>query len=1183
MNMKSFIIALCFALISLVSYAQNIRINEAMSSNGRVIVDSDNDASDWIELFNAGTRPINLVGFGLSDDKHEPFKWTFPDYTINPDGFLVVFASDKNRREPPVYWNTIISRGDEWQYLVPDAEPASSWRQNSFNDSGWLTGKSGFGMGDDDDATVINISRSIFLRKKFILSHPEQIKQIALHMDYDDGFVAYLNGVEIARANMEGTGSFPRFDAMASVEHEALIYTRNSPEKFLVSNPGPLLQQGENVVAIQVHNVNNNSNDFTAIPFVSVGTATEPVEPRIVEVLKLANIEFHTNFKLDADGESVYLTNYSGVLVDSVRIKSSYLNTSYGRSSKYASNWAVFDPSTPGAMNSGIEYSGEMAAKPVFNIQGGIFPSALKVAITAANPKDTIYYTLDGSIPTQASQRVVGEIDVPISRVIKARIIKAGLLPGEVVTNSYILYNNTKMPVVSISMNPDDLWDFNKGIYVDGPNWTPKSPHLGANYWMEWEKKCHMEIMETTGNRVVDMDAGVKIFGNYSRAHPQKSLAIYARKAYGTDEINYKIFKERPFDSYKNIVLRNSGNDWNNTMFRDGLMSGLTYGLNMLQQAFRPATIFINGEYWGIQNIREKINEHMISQHYKVDPDDIIMLERNAKPVLGPPDDYLTMVRFLENNGLASQANYDQMLEWIDVNSFIDYFASEIYFRNYDWPGNNIRYWKTNNEQGRWRWILYDTDFGMGIWNTSPADNSLEAATTPNGPAKPNPPWSTLMLRRMLENPSFRDQFVSRFADLLNSNFRGENVNRAIDQKRDAIVDEIDRHLRRWNGSKDYWLNNVMIMRNFATARPGHVFGHIQSKFNFQSPQYITVEADSLHGLVQLNSLRLSKFPWRGFYFPNVPVTLTALPKVGYRFVRWTGIGTGNNSATIKVVPQANLVISAIFVPDEKHYDNVVINEISYNNNGSSDPGDWIELTNKGEMDIDISGWKITDSDPSHQYVFAAHTILRAKDHLVLSNDLTQMNQVFPGVKNLYGPFSFGLSNSQDAVRLYSHEGQLIDEVSYRNTQPWKTGDMTKLWSLELTNPSLDNNAGVNWALSVNHGTPGTHNASYSPNAVEELPVATGADHEVKNFPNPFSDGTYLEFELDKPGKYRISIFDIHGHTLKTFSGGDQFSTAYTIYWDGYDGSGKMISPGVYLYRLEANGRNTIKRMVKVK
>jgi len=361
------------------------------------------------------------------------------------------------------------------------------------------------------------------------------------------------------------------------------------------------------------------------------------------------------------------------------------------------------------------------------------------------------------------------------------------------------------------------------------------------------------------------------------------------------------------------------------------------------------------------------------------------------------------------------------------------------------------------------------------------------------------------------------------------------------------------------------------------------VFDHIRQQFSYQNPQVITAKADSMQGLIQLNSLKLSNFPWKGSYFPNVPITLTALPKVGYRFVKWTGITTGSNLSTVKVAPQANLVISAVFEPDGNHYQDIVINEISFNNDAVANPGDWIELTNRGQFDIDISGWKITDSDPNHQFVFAANTWLMANDHLVVSNDVALLSSVFPGVKNLYGPFNFGLSSSLDAVKLYSSEDQLVDEVSYGNTAPWPTATMDELWSVELKNPNSDNSSGANWVLSVNSGTPGMRNTPYIPDAIEQLPVASNSPQLLQNYPNPFSDGTYLEFRMDKPGKYRVSIFDVNGRALKILNGDDQFSSVHTLYWDGKDDGGKMVPPGIYFYRLEANGNSDMERMVKVK
>lgn len=1181
--MKFFILALFLAFFNMLSTAQPFRINEVMSSNGGLVTDSDGDPSDWIELYNSGSASINLNGYGLSDNKSEPFKWVFPSYNVNPGEYLLTFASGKDRKETPAYWNVVISQGDDWKYLVPTAEPTTNWRVSTFDDTSWLSGKSGFGMGDNDDATIVTVPTSIFLRKKFNIDNLEEVKELVFYMDYDDGFVAYLNGQEIARAMMDGRGSLPLYNVLASGSHEATMYNNGTPQMFRVNNPTALLKKGENILAIQVHNQTTTSSDLSAIPFLALSTYYKPESVRSVPLLKLNNAEFHTNFKLDADGESLYLTSPSGTLVDSVRISPLMNNYSFGRSFKDFTQWTVFLSPTPGKENGGEEVIGEKPAKPVFSLPGGVYTAASRLLITSPTKGDTIYYTTDGTLPTKNSKRVIGEIDITSTKVVKARILKAGMLPGDVVTNSYIIYNNNKLPVVSISMNPDDLWDYNTGIYVDGPGWTSENPHFGANYWMDWERACHFELMETNGEKATEVDAGISVFGNWSRANPQKSLAIYCRKAYGYDEIDYKIFSERPYKKYKNIVLRNSGNDWNNSMFRDGLVHGLTYGLDLDQQAYRPSILFLNGEYWGIQNIREKINEHMVAQHHDIDSDSITILENHGTVIRGDATDYWTMFSFLENNSLASQTNYNKMLSWIDVDSFIDYWATQIYVNNRDWPGNNIRYWKTNDASGKWRWILYDTDFGMGIWNSSATENSMTFALEPNGPTWPNPSWSTLIFRRLVENPVFVKQFVNRFADLLNTNFKSETVTKAVELKSEAIASEIDNHLIRWNGSKDYWLQNVQQMKSFAAIRATYVRGHIRQQFNYQLPQIVTANVDSTQGLIQLNSLLLRNYPWKGYYFPDVPITLTAIPKVGYKFVKWTGITTGSISATVKVNPQAFLTVTAIFEPDGNHYEDVVINEISFNNSAATDPGDWIELYNKGSYDIDISGWKITDSDANHQYIFAANTVLKANEYLVVSNDLTLMNSAFSVQKNLYGPFNFGLSATSDAVKLFSQGGQLIDEVNYSNTLPWPTGSVDNLWSLELKNPSLDNNNGASWVLSQNNGTPGLRNSSYVTSSVDKIVADEGKNELLQNYPNPFSEGTYLEFKLEKPGKYSISVMDINGRVLRILKGDDASSSVYTIYWDGKDESGKAVPAGIYLYRLETDTYGEMKRMIKVK
>lgn len=991
--LKFFVLALCLISLVLYSTAHPLRINEVMSSNSGALTDQSGDTPDWIEIYNYGTSPLNLGGYGLSDKKGKPFQWIFPSCILYPGKYLIVFASGKDLR---------------------------------------------------------------------------------------------------------------------------------------------------------------------------VG-------------------ELHTNFKIDADGESVYLVTPGCSLVDSVQIDALKINTSYGRTVKDPSAWAVFTTSTPGKENAGTGFPPGDVGVPVFSLSGGIYSAELKISLRAPGNSDTIYYTLNGSEPTRSSSRVIREISIPTSKVLKARIIKSGMMPGDIVTNSYIIYDNNKLPVVSISMDSLVLFDKVTGMYMPGPNAEALDPHFGANYWQDWERACHFEMMETAGNRVIDLDLGMKIFGNWSRAKAQKSLAFYCRKGYGAEFLKYKIFGERPFDEFKNIVLRNSGNDWNTTMFRDGLMSGLTYGLNMVQMAFRPATIFVNGRYWGILNIREKINEHFIASNYDVKADDVIMLQNNGEVLRGKADDWWKMYNFLDQNSMITTANYEQVASQIDISSFIDYFASQIYFANHDWPGNNIKYWKTTDPASRWRWILFDTDFGMGGYNSYASSNSLASATDPAGPGWPNPPWSTLMLRKLLENREFRDQFVTRFEDLMNSTFLPDRIIKAIDEKSARIDGEIGFHLKRWNGgNQTSWLARVQVMKTFATNRPNYMFTHIQQKFVFQTQQIITVNADSLAGSVQLNSLKLNKFPWKGAYFPNIAITATAIPNAGYRFLRWEGVTTNSGSATIQLAPKANLVLTAVFESDGSHYEDIVINEISFNNDAQPDPGDWIEIYNKGKYDIDLSGWKLTDSDSTHQYVFTPNTWIKSNDYLVVSNDLTKMNAVFGSVKNQAGPFEFGLGNMTDAVRLYSPANELIDEVNYSNVVPWQPFELTESWSLELTNPAKDNNLGQNWVLSLENGTPGLRNTPYILNEIEELPLTQETVVLKQNYPNPFRDGTYIEFELDKPDKYRISVLDVNGRLIRILNDNNQLSTLHSLYWDGTDDTGKPVTSGVYFYRLECNGFSEMKRMVKM-
>ncbi len=217
-------------------YSQSIRLNEIMASNTSTIVDDDGEYSDWIEIYNSGNSAINLNGMYLSDDPLDLMKWQFGDLLIDPNNYILVFASDKDRTGEPFYWNNVIDWGDEWKYIVPNSELPVNWNSIDFNDNNWQTGPSGIGYGDDDDETIIPSTISLFARKIFNVNDKENIINAILHIDFDDAFVAYLNGVEIARENIGTVGIQPSFDQLARDDgFEAHIFDGGFPSRYDIS------------------------------------------------------------------------------------------------------------------------------------------------------------------------------------------------------------------------------------------------------------------------------------------------------------------------------------------------------------------------------------------------------------------------------------------------------------------------------------------------------------------------------------------------------------------------------------------------------------------------------------------------------------------------------------------------------------------------------------------------------------------------------------------------------------------------------------------------------------------------------------------------------------------------------------------------------------------------------------
>lgn len=1149
-----------------------------MSLNRDFLTDGDGDFSDWFELYNGSGEAMNLGGYAVSDDPGESRKWVFPDISVAAGGYLLLFASGKDRRDHVGHWETVIERGDRWSYRPGTSEPPASWHTPAFDDGGWREGPSGFGYGDRDDATVVPDILSIYLRRAFRVEDSEGVLRSVLHLDYDDAFVAYLNGREVARSNIGEPGVRPSFDQVADAYGEAVLYRHGEPQAYEI--PIDYLVPGENLLAIQVHNISLSSSDLSAIPFLTLGLSSPPPDARgTPEAIDLQLIHLHANFRLSAGGEALTLSDREGDPVDSIEFPSLPAGASFGRERDGGGSWVFFDEPSPGLSNgAGRGYTG-IAGEPVLSHESGHYSSPIHLTIAVAAGDSPIYYTLDGSEPDGAAERYTEPIRLTRPTVVRSRAIPDDAIAGPEAIDTYLIGRSFELPLLSVTTDPDNLWDPETGFYVMGRGASREFPHFGANFWQDWEMPVHLEFFEEDRDGGFEVDCGAKIFGGWSRAFPQKSFSFFLRSKYGFGELRYQLFPDRPIDRFESFVIRNSGQDWGGSYFRDGLTTGLAAEMGVDVQAFRPVVVFVNGEYWGIYNMREKVSRFFLASNHDVEPDEVDLLEREGLAIDGDGVHYSRLLDFVEHNDLTIAANYEQVRSLMDIDEYISYQVAEIYVNNRDWPGNNVKFWRPRVEGGRWRWILFDTDFGFGIWDPEAyAFDTLGFALEDSGPSWPNPPWSTLLLRRLLTNGDFRDALINRFCDAMNSSFEPGHVAERIEAMVGRIDGELDAHLARWEQRRGGWRYHVDVMEKFAARRPEFMRSFLDEAFGVGAPRWLTLTAaGGGHGFIRVNALEIDRYPWRGSYFADPPVDVTAVPRPGYRFVRWEGLHDGEE-AGIRLQLAASGRLTAVF-ESEAESRPVVINEINYNSASDFDPGDWIELFNPG-IDRDLTGWEFRDSDDTHVFAFPPGSRIGADDYLILAADVAAFRAHFPGVEDVLGDFDFGLSGRGEAIRIFDRAGAIVDSLTYGNREPWPTTPDGGGGTLVLLDPGLDNALAGSWVGAADHGTPGRPN---DPHATAVRALETTVPSRValgRNYPNPFNSVTRIPYALPLAGRVEVTVFDMLGREVVRLADEVKGAGYWESVWDGTDSAGRRVGSGIYFYRLKAGGSRLEGRML---
>ncbi|WP_051269788.1 CotH kinase family protein [Flavobacterium suncheonense] len=714
----------------------------------------------------------------------------------------------------------------------------------------------------------------------------------------------------------------------------------------------------------------------------------------------VAGNPLHTNFKIGTAGETLTLTNASGTTVDTFPPANLPSDVSYGRSPNGSATFAFFGTPTPNAANTTTAYS-EVLNPPAFSHNSGFRTTGFSLTLSSLDPGTTIYYTLDGSEPdennlsgtTYSYKKSYPELpgqpfgpffqnsfqtlqysgpiaitdrsplpnklanisttfdfapdyfpDGPVFKgtVVRAKAVKAGALSSKTVTKNYFITplgaNRFTIPVISLSFDENDFYDYTDGISVAGvdfDNWRMAHPTEEVNENLgnfnrsgeAYEREANLNYF-VNGNEVVNQKVGLRIHGDYSRLYPSKSMRVYARSSYGADKLEFPFFADEPYTSYERFVIKNSGSDFANTMFRDALCNELVKDLRMETEASQQVITFINGEYWGILALRERYDNNYFKQVYNIDAVDLLENEGEVKE--GDAADYLNFFSYFENNDLSDPANYAYIQTRMDVDNFMDYFISNIYLQNDDWLDNNVVYWrkKTSGYQpnaatghdGRWRWAYHDvtSTFGEADYNT------LSDATTTDENIKPL--WSTLLLRKLLTNDTFRVNFINRFADLMNTNFLPARIISQIDQMAAVIAPEMNDQYFRWKAPEDNgdWQYHLNEEKDFANQRPAFQQLHIRNQFGIPGNINVTLDvSDAAHGYIKMNTINIldgtpgitgNPYPWTGVYFHNIPVTVKAIPISGYQFSHWSG-ASNSTDAEITLTPTTDFSLTAHFTP----------------------------------------------------------------------------------------------------------------------------------------------------------------------------------------------------------------------------------------------------------------------------
>ncbi len=780
-----------------------VRINEFMMKNEGFFYDEDGDCPDWVELRNTSDQPVSLKGFGLSDRFDDPLKWTFPDITLQPDEYLLVLLSGKER-----------------EYTEESLFLHASFKISETDEGLLLSSPTGI--------TVDRIAAVVLPETASYGRDPQETGSWKFFTRPTPGKENSANGHDTLEAFLVASTQKVYINEVCSVSSAS---RGGVPDDDWIE----LYNNTDQTVDLAGWSVSKYIGDLRYYVLPSVKIA--PHGYLVISASGTASTNtksLDAGFKVSHTGNTVYLVDNEGVVTDAFETGFQRAGVSAGRVLENGRLTRYFFATPSQGKANVTEGGGTTYARPpvIESSAGTLVAESHTVTITTAEKNGVIRYTLDGTKPIKTSPVYEGPIELTKSTAVRAAVYCDGKLRSEYATQTFLITDEHDLNVVCLTCEPDDLFSEYKGIWADGEGWTPAYPHKGANFWMDWEREVYFEYYETDGTLGIAFPAGIKNHGQYSRAMEQKSVSINLKEVFGSGTSYYPFFGEDELCVFDNLLLRTGSQDAVYTNVIDAYCARVVSGqmdLDLMND--HPVAVYVNGEYWGMYYIRDKINESYIYYRQGIEEDNLDLIKGYKTVEAGSYAAHNDLINYIKSHDLSKQEHFDYVAERIDIEEWTNYWIVESFFANTD--TGNIRFYRSKDGTGKWRWILFDLDWAL--FRSTYRWNMIEEFIDPNGHGNGNN-FSTAIAVGLFKNAEYKKYFIEKYAEYMHTVFDPDRMIAILDDMVAEIDSEMQRHCKRWTAlSYNSWKKNIDRLHSIVRERWDYSKGDLKETFGLSN------------------------------------------------------------------------------------------------------------------------------------------------------------------------------------------------------------------------------------------------------------------------------------------------------------------------------------------------------------